>query len=140
MITTNCDECGKSFTRERHNRPRKHAFCSLKCHGLWNSKNLLGNLSPHWKGNNIKNEMGYLRAKKLFKCPPGYERHHIDGNPRNNSPSNVMIVTKKEHMQIDGRIKKNLDKMIKNNRSPEGRMKRSKAMKLWWRKKKNDSN
>ena len=51
---------------------------------------------------------GRGRAQRQVPCPKGYERHHIDGNELNNEPSNIMIVTRKEHMILDGRMK-NLD-------------------------------
>jgi hypothetical protein len=41
----------------------------------------------------------------MFPCPKGKERHHIDGNPLNNSPENILLVTRKEHMMADGRKK-----------------------------------
>ena len=30
----------------------------------------------------------------------GLECHHIDGDPSNNKPSNILVVTKKEHLKI----------------------------------------
>ena len=62
-------------------------------------------IAAHWKGNDVTKDEGRHRAQKLFPCPKGYERHHIDGNPLNNDPSNIQIVAPKEHLIIDGRIK-----------------------------------
>lgn len=59
-----------------------------------------------YKGNNAKPATGRYRAEKLFVCPKGYQRHHIDGNPLNNNPDNIEILTPKEHMVKDGRLEK----------------------------------
>ena len=62
-------------------------------------------IAAHLKGDNVTDGEGRYRARKLYPCPKGYEHHHIDGNPLNNDPSNIQIVTPKEHRVIDGRIK-----------------------------------
>lgn len=54
-------------------------------------------------GDKAKPQSGRARAERLYECPKGMERHHIDGNPLNNSPENIMIVTVKEHRTLDGR-------------------------------------
>jgi hypothetical protein len=62
-------------------------------------------IATNWKGENITKSEGRHRARKMYPCPKGYERHHIDGNPLNNDPYNIRIVKRKEHLVIDGRIK-----------------------------------
>ena len=63
------------------------------------------NVNHHnYKGDKAKISVGWARAERLFKCPEGLERHHIDGNPMNNSPDNVVFVTRKRHMVLDGRM------------------------------------
>lgn len=59
----------------------------------------------HKLKDNAAKSTGWIRAERLFPCPEGFERHHIDGNPLNNDPNNVQIVTHKEHIRLDGRIK-----------------------------------
>ena len=54
-------------------------------------------LNPAWTGNNAKPETGRNRAQRMFKCPKGLLRHHIDGNPLNNAPENIKIQTHKQH-------------------------------------------
>ena len=76
---------------------------------------LSGSNHPTWKGDNALPESGRDRANRLFSCPKGFQRHHIDGNPLNNDPSNIKIVTPKEHLTIDGRI---------NNLNRKGRPKK----------------
>lgn len=65
-----------------------------------------GKKSHLWKGDKATEIAGHTRAVKAFKCPEGKERHHIDGNPLNNSPENIMLVTRKQHMELDGRMEK----------------------------------
>jgi len=63
--------------------------------------------NPNWAGNNPihKHDTGNLRAERWFPKVLGKEKHHIDGNALNNDPSNILYVTRKEHMQLDGRLK-----------------------------------
>ena len=60
--------------------------------------------NPNWKGDNVKKAAGNLRARRWFKPPIGKEIHHIDGNPLNNDPLNIMFVTRRKHMVLDGRL------------------------------------
>ena len=51
----NCKICGKEF--HTHNCWIKRGggkFCSKKCHGIWNSKNKVGENSYGWKGGKVK--------------------------------------------------------------------------------------
>ena len=66
----------------------------------------LGSKNPNWKGDNVCESEGRYRARILIKVPKGFERHHIDGNTLNNNPENIMVVTRKEHMCLDGRLNK----------------------------------
>lgn len=66
-----------------------------------------GEKSPSWKGDKVATkDAGRIRARKLYECPKGMERHHIDGNSLNNSPENMMFLTRKEHEMLDGRFEK----------------------------------
>jgi len=88
----------------------------------------IGEKNPMWKGDNVGKDEGRKRARQRYKTPENKEIHHIDGNPLNNDPSNIMIVTRREHMEEDGR----LDNLIKRNKgeySEETRRKMSEAAK-----------
>ena len=41
-------------------------------------------------------------ANRKKKCPPGSEVHHKDGNPRNNSPSNLVCRKKSSNRGVKG--------------------------------------
>lgn len=70
-------------------------------------KENIGEKNPAWKGDNATKHTGRTRAEKLYPCPNGMERHHIDGNPLNNAPENIQFVTKKQHFRLDNHPKKN---------------------------------
>jgi hypothetical protein len=63
----------------------------------------IGENNHEWKGDQAKIKTGRERARKIFPCPKGKQRHHIDGNTLNNSPDNILIVTPKEHIALDNR-------------------------------------
>jgi hypothetical protein len=61
-----------------------------------------------WKGD-TKATVSSIRERlrrTYPDVPKGYDIHHIDGNPRNNNPTNLMMVTRKEHMLLDGRLER----------------------------------
>ncbi|MBO4734960.1 MAG: HNH endonuclease, partial [Paludibacteraceae bacterium] len=40
------------------------------------------------------------------KIPPGYEVHHIDGNGKNNDPTNLVLLTISEHRALHAKLRK----------------------------------
>lgn len=64
-----------------------------------------GETHERWQGNKASAFAGRCRARRRYKRPVGKEIHHKDGNPLNNTLENILFVTRKEHMSIDGRIK-----------------------------------
>ena len=71
-----------------------------------------GSANREW-GNlkSSKKAQGWDRAKRRFQLgacevcgKPARDRHHRDDNPLNNGKANVMILCRRCHMQIDGRL------------------------------------
>jgi len=65
-----------------------------------------------WKGDAADPDTGRDRARRWFPLPtvccecevaPATERHHLDGNPLNNT-NNVLPVCRRCHMRLDGRL------------------------------------
>lgn len=82
---------------------------------LKNMRKPRGDKSPRWKGDNVIAKNASQRARTILTdIPKGYERHHIDGDPYNNDPTNILMVTHKQHMIVDGRIER-LKKELKES-------------------------
>lgn len=66
-----------------------------------------------WVGDRPSSGAGHARARRWFKLPdlcerckakPPSDRHHKDGKPWNNEPSNIAFLCRACHMIEDGRI------------------------------------
>ena len=79
----------------------------------------------------VKPQSGRAQAERKFPCPKGYERHHIDGNPLNNDPSNIQITKRKDHMIVDGRIDKTLERNKKGQSEYTKQKIRAKIKEMW---------
>ena len=89
-----CKQCGKEFHVYPSRKDRK--FCSRKCYDKWQSKNLLGENNPNWKGKiklicqQCKKEYYvYSRRKDTsrfcsFECKGEWMRENLKGE---NSPN-----------------------------------------------------
>ncbi len=63
-----------------------------------------------YKGDDVGYKSARSRAERGYPCRPcelcgntKAERHHKDGNTRNNSPENIQFVCRRCHMKVDGR-------------------------------------
>lgn len=120
----NCTQCGKEINRRRRYHYKNH-FCNKRCMGDWmkahpealsggpKPENVRGPKNPNWGGGDVLRAAGNLRARRWFALKPCQicgaeksERHHVDANPLNNAPENIMFLCRRHHMQIDGRLDK----------------------------------
>ena len=96
-------------------------------------------------GHHLANKSGYVYEHRLVweehngrLLLSDEHVHHIDGDPSNNAPENLVAMTKREHHKNhfstpEARIKKSADAK-KRYRDPEQRKKTSEAIKKWWAK------
>jgi hypothetical protein len=76
-----------------------------------NRESHIGEKNAMWKGDNIKwTDSARMRARNWFRekqpcklCGERGEIHHKDGNPLNNSGTNIDWLCRKHHMEVDGR-------------------------------------
>ena len=73
-------------------------------------KQPVGPDNPRWKGDAVGSRAAHERAQRLYplgqceRCgKQADERHHVDGNPKNNTRDNIMVVCRSCHRQIDRR-------------------------------------
>ncbi len=115
-----CEECGKESRMPPSQFKRSaHHFCSKQCH-MRNMNRALNptRMTPKVReklresklntGDGHSYEKTYGRhthrivAEQMIGRPlePGEIVHHIDGNKRNNDPSNLMVMTQAEHCRL----------------------------------------
>lgn len=71
-----------------------------------------GEGNGQWTGDAASPNAGHLRAARMYPDPgmctgcgkKRAERHHKDGNPANNDPSNIDFLCRRCHMEADGRL------------------------------------
>jgi len=72
-----------------------------------------GPANPRWRGDAVSESGGRQRARRLFPgghaceitgCASQAERHHKDGNTRNNGVNNISFLCNKHHKEADGRM------------------------------------
>lgn len=119
-IITECDECGTviKIPPSQFNRAKNH-FCSRKCHMVFMNRELNPTRMTDEVREKIRNaRLGTGEGKSYEKTygrhthrivaeqklgrslKKGEIVHHIDGNKRNNNPSNLMVMTQSEHCAL----------------------------------------
>jgi hypothetical protein len=107
-----CQYCGKKFFvfQSRIKRGRdKH--CSRRCTDLHKKQWMIKEKNPNWKGGRYIRKDGYIRLnlgkKRVLEhryVLGVYDKnlvvHHKDGNPSNNDPDNLVVLTRGEHTKL----------------------------------------
>ena len=132
QITLKCDYCCKEYKTSPSKTKWKHHFCCNKCRLFWLSIHVKNNVNikGHSKGHKAQHLTDFNLACGSFKEKKGYIKragqlehravmeqklgrklrqgeyvHHIDCNKQNNSPENLMVVSKSEHAKIHADLK-----------------------------------
>jgi hypothetical protein len=109
-----CEECGKMFGRETCRQVsdfKEKKYCSHKCY----TEAKKGKNHWNWNGGVKTRPDGYMRdsktdqyihrivmSKHIGRALKNEEHiHHIDGNPKNNSISNLLLVSNSQHRKIE---------------------------------------
>jgi len=122
-VSFNCETCGKLTVRYQKPSRWPARYCSQECRGkaflgLKQSaesvaKRLKYGEDHHWwKGDQVTERSGRTRALRAFpevkpcaSCgDENTERHHKDGNTKNNSEANIEFLCRLCHMKSDGRL------------------------------------
>ena len=107
--TRTCPFCGIQF--EAYDS--RLVYCSKECSDNNLRVTRVGEGNPNWKEQPLRSA-GNLRAWRWYDQLPACEicgsekseRHHRDGDPLNNSHSNIMFLCRKHHMIEDGRMER----------------------------------
>lgn len=98
---SHCEVCAEPLVKNQRR------FCSRAC---WR-EGWHGEGNPQWRGDNATT--GNKRGRAQRKYPLGdcercgasaTDRHHVDGDPGNNRIGNVMLLCRRCHMHLDGRL------------------------------------
>ena len=119
-MITRCDECGAEVKMppSQFKRAKNH-FCSKQCHMAFMNRELNPErMTPEVRKKIRESRLGTGEGKSYSKTygkhthrivaeeklgrklQPGEIVHHIDGNKRNNSPSNLEVMTQSEHCRL----------------------------------------
>lgn len=120
-----CEECGKisKCSPSVYNRSKNH-FCSRQCHMRFMNRELnptrmtfevrsklrsaklnTGEGKTYSKTFGVHTHRIVAEEKLGRPLKKGEIVHHIDGNKRNNDPSNLMVMTQAEHCRLHFRKK-----------------------------------
>ena len=118
-----CEACGQSIKPVTTLRlSAAHHFCNKACRGKWMHEHRdqwksylpeqgTAENNTNWKGDAVGAGEGRNRARRWFAAQPcevcgstKSERHHVDGNTKNNAPGNIRFLCRRHHMEVDGRL------------------------------------
>lgn len=153
--------CGGKTPIAKQSRPKfgqykGHPVRFLRGH---NQRGKTGENSPRWSGgrkkangywyvwmpgHHLADSHGYVAEHRLV-CEQAYRRrlrpdqhvHHIDGDPTNNAPENLVALTRTAHMALHHKSPMTRSRLSAAHRKryedPAERAKTSEAVRRWWK-------
>lgn len=129
-----CTNCGRPYKplrrslcqacavyQRRFGKPRPYVVDGRKEGG-----GLRGADHPCWKGDAANTTTKRARARRMYAATicetcgaSPAERHHIDGNTGNNQVTNIQILCRRCHMEIDGRLAIFVSHRVDNRAPPK---------------------
>lgn len=108
-----CQWCGAQFAAKPSQVRLRNGgkYCSNPCKHKAQGAAMRGAGHPGWKGDDVNDAVGRDRALRMYdvtlceRCGASrnLDRHHRDGNTRNNASENVEVLCRSCHMRVDGR-------------------------------------
>jgi hypothetical protein len=105
-----CQYCGNSYMVAHSYRVAVSKFCSRSCRGSGPNPKKGVRASapvgtrrvwPHEGWVQVKTEQGWTREHRAVAAPQSGEVvHHRDGDPSNNAPENLEVMTQAEHARL----------------------------------------
>jgi hypothetical protein len=111
-----CQQCGKVIMLRKSRDVTRKKFCSRSCRAQANAhrlrpQRLYGAANGNFKGGFI-DKRGYHRVsvygretyahRVVVDAPPGLIVHHLNGDPSDNRPENLRVMTQAEHVKEHG--------------------------------------
>jgi len=119
---TTCAYCGSIVKRTRKIKVGVNIFCSHEHQNLYYTKYKIEE-KQHIKPSTLRHYLIETRGYKCEECkltewmgkPIPLDSHHIDGDSKNNDPSNLKLLCKNCHGQTDNYGAKNIGKGTRKN-------------------------
>lgn len=115
-----CERCDETYRRADLAFPQsnKHwlgrKYCGQACHDealAELARSQRGESHPGWKGDEATPNSARHRCRQIYPeaqpcevCGEKAERHHKDGNPRNNVPANIAWLCRTHHIRAEDRM------------------------------------
>lgn len=102
-VLVTCGYCGRRFRRQPAEVGKTANFCDRDCYWSWRKAGTDPKGYVRSNGSRVRDHR--VVAEQMLGRPlrKGEVVHHIDRNPKNNDPSNLMVLTSSEHFKLHHR-------------------------------------
>ena len=109
-IEKQCPVCDTLFITGKGS-PREKMTCSYSCSNTYFRS---GINNPNWKEDSYRSTCFHFHKKECVVCGENkvVEVHHLDENPKNNSPSNLIPLCPTHHQYWHSRYKEEIEQIV----------------------------